>query len=110
MLRTRLSLLVVTALRWLAVTTDVTVETVEARGLAVDRARVETLRRSLGEHLALYRRAAGVSQPELGQALGRTRSMVSKIEHGTRGMAEALWRIADEVCCAEGLWCPSTAR
>jgi hypothetical protein len=98
----RLSLLGVTALKLWAVTADVTAETVEAGNLAVDRARVETLRRSLGTHLAVYRRAAGLSQPELSQILDRTRSMVSKVGHGTRGMAEALWRIADEVCCAEG--------
>lgn len=74
----------------------------EAGDLAVDRARVEALRRSLGAHLATYRRAAGLSQPELGQVLGRTRSMVSKVEHGTRGMPETLWKITDEVCGAEG--------
>ncbi|MGH3721280.1 MAG: helix-turn-helix domain-containing protein [Pseudonocardiaceae bacterium] len=50
----------------------------------------------------LYRRAAGVSQPDLGRAIGRTRSMVSRIEHGTRVMPEALWTITDEVCRAQG--------
>ncbi|MBV9011209.1 MAG: helix-turn-helix domain-containing protein [Pseudonocardiales bacterium] len=83
-------------------TAEVTVETVEAGDLAVERATVAALRRSLGAHLAMYRTAAGLAQPELGQALGRTRSMVSKIEHGTRTMPEALWKIADEVCHAEG--------
>jgi len=60
------------------------------------------LRRSLGAHLATYRTAAGVSQPELGRAIDRTRSTVSKIEHGTRGMPEKQWKITDDVCRAEG--------
>jgi transcriptional regulator with XRE-family HTH domain len=79
-----------------------TAVTVDAGDLATDRARVETLRRSLGAHLALYRTAAGVSQPELGQMIGRTPSMVSKIEHGRRGMSAELWKITDDVCHADG--------
>ncbi|MGH3831972.1 MAG: helix-turn-helix domain-containing protein [Pseudonocardiaceae bacterium] len=70
--------------------------------MATDRAGLETLRRRLGAHLALCRTAAGVSQPELARAIGRTRSMVSRVEHGTRVMSEALWAIADEVCRAKG--------
>lgn len=76
--------------------------TVNKGDVAAARAKIETLRRSLGAQLALYRTAAGVSQPELGRAIGRTRSMVSRIEHGTRVMPEALWRITDEVCRAQG--------
>lgn len=76
--------------------------TVSAGDLAVDQARVEVLRRSLGAYLAMYRTAAGVSQPQLGRAIGRTRTLISKVEHGRRGMPEALWRAADEVCGAEG--------
>ncbi len=70
--------------------------------MTADRAKLKVLRRRLGAHLAIYRTAAGVSQPELGQALGRTRSTVSKIEHGTRGMPVPLWTIADDVCGADG--------
>jgi transcriptional regulator with XRE-family HTH domain len=76
--------------------------TVDAGDLATAQARLETLRRSLGAHLALYRSAAGVSQPELGQMIGRTPSMVSKIEHGRRGMSAELWKITDDVCGAQG--------
>lgn len=50
----------------------------------------------------MYRKAAGVSQPQLGQAIGRTRSMISRIEHGTRAIPETLWAIIDEVCRAQG--------
>jgi DNA-binding XRE family transcriptional regulator len=76
--------------------------TVAEWDLSADRARVESLRCSLGAHLVMYRRAAGVSQPQLGQVIGRTRSTVSKIENGTRGMPEALWKITDDLCGAEG--------
>ena len=76
--------------------------TVNTGGMAVDRARVETMRRSLGALLALYRMAAGVSQPQLGQVIDRTRSMVSKIENGRRGMPAQLWKITDDVCGAQG--------
>jgi transcriptional regulator with XRE-family HTH domain len=89
------SLLVVTSLGWVAVTVD-------AGELAAECAGLEALRRDLGAHLATYRRAAGISQPELSQAIGRTRSTVSKIEHGTRGMPEALWKVTDDLCHAEG--------
>jgi hypothetical protein len=52
--------------------------TVEVRGvaaegdLAADRAKVAALRRGLGAQLVTYRAAAGISQPQLGQAVGRT--------------------------------------
>jgi transcriptional regulator with XRE-family HTH domain/tetratricopeptide (TPR) repeat protein len=82
----------------------VTVERTEDAGdLAAAQARVETLRRSVGAQLATYRTAAGISQPQLGHALGRTRSTISKIEHGTRALPAVLWRIADDLCRAEGV-------
>ncbi len=76
--------------------------TVDGGDLGASRARLATVRRQLGGRLAAYRTAAGVSQPELGVAIGRTRSTVSKIENGTRSMPAALWKIADELCRAEG--------
>jgi transcriptional regulator with XRE-family HTH domain len=74
----------------------------EAPDVTADRARLDTLRCHLGATLAAYRRAAGISQPELGQALGRARSLLSKVENGTRGMPAALWEIADDLCRADG--------
>ncbi len=82
-------------------TTEATAQAGEL-DLVAERVRVQALRRSLGARLALYRQAAGVSQPQLGQALGRTRSLISKIEHGQRGMPARLWTIADELCGAQG--------
>ncbi|MGH3755607.1 MAG: helix-turn-helix domain-containing protein [Pseudonocardiaceae bacterium] len=70
--------------------------------VAAAQAGLGTMRRRLGALLAAYRRAAGLSQPELGRAIGRTRSMVSKIENGARAMPRALWTIADGVCHAKG--------
>jgi DNA-binding XRE family transcriptional regulator len=84
--------------------------TAEAGDLTVDRARLQSLRRDLGARLATYRMAAGVSQPELGHAVGRTRSTISKIEHGIRGMPARLWKITDDVCRADGALVPNTAR
>ncbi len=74
----------------------------EMGDLAVERARLEVLRSGLGAQLCTYRTAAGISQPQLGHALGRTRSLISKVEHGARRMPEALWKIADELCGADG--------
>jgi transcriptional regulator with XRE-family HTH domain len=71
--------------------------------LTAQQVRLEVLRSGLGAQLAIYRTAAGISQPELGRAIGRTRSMVSRIEHGTRALPEALWKITDELCRAEGV-------
>jgi tetratricopeptide (TPR) repeat protein len=71
--------------------------------LGAERARLVSLRRCLGTHLASCRHTAGVSQQALAAALGRTRSLVSKVEHGTRCLPEALWQVADEVCRAGGV-------
>jgi len=85
------------------VVTPLTVAPVSRNGNSVtDQATLERLRAALGAHLARCRTAAGISQPQLGQALGWTRSMVSKIEHGHRSMPAELWQIADELCHAEG--------
>jgi transcriptional regulator with XRE-family HTH domain len=70
--------------------------------LVAQRARLEGLRRDLGAQLATYRTAAVISQPQLSEAIGRTRSTISKIEHGVRGMPAELWMIADELCGAGG--------
>ena len=64
---------------------------------------LQSMHWALGAHLARCRTAAGISQRRLGRALGYTsRTMVSKIEHGTRSMPASLWQIADELCHAKG--------
>lgn len=70
--------------------------------LAAEQARLVMLRQHLGAHLAASRQAAGVTQPELARALDRTRTTVSKVEHGTRRMPARLWKIADDLCRADG--------
>ncbi len=63
---------------------------------------VQALRCRVGARLASCRREAGLSQPQLGHALGRTRSLISKVEHGSRAMPAELWVIADQMCDAQG--------
>ncbi|MGH3697141.1 MAG: helix-turn-helix domain-containing protein [Pseudonocardiaceae bacterium] len=75
----------------------------EMGDLAAQAARLEVLRSGLGTQLGRYRAAAGISQPQLGAALGRTRSLISKVEHGVRRMPEELWTIADELCGTQGV-------
>lgn len=59
--------------------------------------------RGLSAQLVTYRAAAGISQPQLGQAVGRTRTTISKVEHGTRTLPAALWKVADDLRGAEGV-------
>ena len=73
----------------------------EMGDLAVERARVEVSRSGLGAQLCSYRTAAGISQPQLGQALGRTWSLTprsSTASVGARGVVDD----PDELCGAEG--------
>ncbi|MGH3802790.1 MAG: helix-turn-helix domain-containing protein, partial [Pseudonocardiaceae bacterium] len=70
--------------------------------LISDRARLAQMRRSLGAHLADSRQAVGVSQTELAKALDRSPSMVSKVENGEKCLSAPLWKIADQVCAAQG--------
>jgi len=70
--------------------------------VAAERARVDVLRRDLGDRLGKYRKAAGVTQRTLGKTLGRTRTMMSRVESGARGMTAEQWAVADEVCGAQG--------
>ncbi len=74
----------------------------ELGDLVTEQARVDALRTGLGGQLASVRTQAGISQPQLAHALSRTRSFISKVEHGVRRMPEALWKIADELCDAHG--------
>lgn len=70
--------------------------------LITDRARLAQMRRSLGAHLADSRQAVGVSQTELAKTLDRSPSMVSKVENGEKCLSAPLWKIADQVCAAQG--------
>jgi len=70
--------------------------------VAAERTRVNALRRDLGDRLSKYRKAAGVTQRILGETLGRTRTMMSRVESGARAMTAEQWAVADEMCGAEG--------
>jgi transcriptional regulator with XRE-family HTH domain len=75
----------------------------EVGDLAAFQTRLDVLRSGLGTQLANVRTAAAISRPQLGLALDRTRSFISKVEHGIRRMPTELWKIADELCSAEGV-------
>ena len=58
--------------------------------LSARHARPVSMRRDLGTQLARCRHGAGVSQEELARALGRTRSHLSKVEHGISDHARSV--------------------
>ncbi|MGH3755785.1 MAG: helix-turn-helix domain-containing protein [Pseudonocardiaceae bacterium] len=73
-----------------------------ADDLITERVRLAKMRRGLGASLAGYREIAGVSQTELAKAVDRSPSMVSKVENGEKCLSAPLWKIADQVCTAQG--------
>ncbi len=70
--------------------------------MATGRAELDAMRLHLDTQLTAYRKAAGISQPELGETIDKTRSMVSKIEHGQRTMSAEQWKAADDACHTKG--------
>jgi len=70
--------------------------------MVAEEAGLDALRRDLGHRLVTYRNAAGVTQRALASAIGRTRTMMSRVEHGKRGLTAQQWTIIDDVCHAEG--------
>ncbi|MGH3569839.1 MAG: helix-turn-helix transcriptional regulator [Pseudonocardia sp.] len=75
----------------------------EDRDAQAERARLDGMRGALGDRLACGRRAAGLSQRELGKAIGRVRSTVSRVEAGERTLPSKVWAVADDVCGAKGV-------
>jgi transcriptional regulator with XRE-family HTH domain len=60
------------------------------------------LRRELGERLATFRQAAGLTQGELAAATNRDRTAVTHLEKGRVGADERFWQRADDECRAGG--------
>ncbi|MEC3976219.1 helix-turn-helix domain-containing protein [Amycolatopsis sp. H20-H5] len=56
----------------------------------------------LGQQLAAYRSAAGLTQGQLAQAVNLDRTTISHIEKGRTRADKRFWRIADERCKASG--------
>jgi transcriptional regulator with XRE-family HTH domain len=63
---------------------------------------IAALRRALGERLATFRQAVGLTQAELGAATSYDRSNIGHIEKGRARAGEQFWRIADQKCNAGG--------
>src|ERR1022692_4972932 len=61
-----------------------------------DSADVRTLRRELGRDLKAARRAAGLSQVQLGRRTGYARSTVSTVESGGQNVPRVFWERCDE--------------
>jgi transcriptional regulator with XRE-family HTH domain len=59
-------------------------------------------RRGLGERLATFRRAAGLTQAKLADAVAYDRSTLAHIERGQGRADERFWRAADDACRANG--------
>ena len=78
------------------------VVTVEALDTEAGQARVDAVRRDLGNRLVTYRKAAGFTQCTLAEAIGMSRTVVVRAETGQRGMRAEKWAAADEVCGAGG--------
>ncbi|GDY30557.1 hypothetical protein GTS_21900 [Gandjariella thermophila] len=60
------------------------------------------LRRALGERLATFRRAAGLTQAQLAAATTCDRTRVAHIEKGRTRADETFWQAADHACHAGG--------
>lgn len=63
---------------------------------------VQEAARRLGERLAEFRRAAGLSQPQLAPLIGYSRSTVASAETGHRPPARDFWRRCDVVLSTGG--------
>lgn len=63
---------------------------------------IAELRRTLGDRLAVFRQAAGLTQAQLAQATICDRTTVAHIEKGRSRADERFWQAADEACQANG--------
>jgi len=70
--------------------------------MAREPADVTALRRELGQRLATFRKAAGVTQGQLAASAYVDRTTISHIERGRTRVDETFWRTADNVTAAGG--------
>jgi transcriptional regulator with XRE-family HTH domain len=70
--------------------------------VARDSEEIIARRRALGERLADFRRAAGLTQGQLAKSAFCDRTTVAHIEKGRRPADERFWRIVDDVCDTGG--------
>jgi DNA-binding XRE family transcriptional regulator len=65
-------------------------------------ATIRSLRRELGRELAVWRRAAGFTQAQLGRKVGYSRSTVSTVESGGQDVPRRFWEACDEMLATGG--------
>ncbi|MGC7096747.1 helix-turn-helix domain-containing protein [Amycolatopsis lurida] len=70
--------------------------------MAREEAAIAALRAQLGEQLETFRKAAQLTQFDLGAATHRHRTNISQLENGRAQADEEFWRAADERCRAGG--------
>jgi tetratricopeptide (TPR) repeat protein len=70
--------------------------------MAREPAEIAEQRRTLGEHLVTFRRAADLTQGQLAQATVCHRTQVAHVEKGRSRADERFWRGADQACNAGG--------
>lgn len=63
---------------------------------------IAELRRTLGDRLAVFRQAAGLTQAQLAQATICDRTTVAHIEKGRSRADERFWQAAEDACQANG--------
>jgi transcriptional regulator with XRE-family HTH domain len=63
---------------------------------------ITTRRHALGERLAVFRQAAGLTQDQLARQAYCDRTTLAHIEKGRRPANERFWRAVDDTCHAEG--------
>lgn len=63
---------------------------------------IAELRRALGDRLAVFRQAAGLTQAQLAQATICDRTTVAHVEKGRSRADERFWQAADDACHADG--------
>ena len=58
--------------------------------------KVKSIRRQIGENIRFYRRERNITIEQLGTAIGKSKSVVSKYENGIVPMdVDSLWKIAE---------------
>jgi transcriptional regulator with XRE-family HTH domain len=72
------------------------------RGVRVEDEEAEAVLRTVGRQIKMWREAAGMTQPELGAAIGYGEEMVSSVERGRRIPKPDFLDKADEVLGAGG--------
>jgi Helix-turn-helix domain len=78
------------------------IDHVDVTYMARDAEHLDQLRRALGEQLAVFRQDAGLKQGELADTMYCDRTLITRIEAGTRSKDRRFWEQVDAVLHAGG--------